>query len=156
MTLHLHALVTLSQISTSYTNNLDNTLPMLNVDTKLPLIPDDYQPQNSRLEAMLMSRLNSSVQHKPPRNYPINSLDHTKSLHFLAPIQSPFNFQTVSVLYTWYSTSQCWNQKLQTQFPIMFNPHPHQSLLMMNWNLKSQKSLTLRLTTDIVPASYCI
>jgi len=32
---------------------LDNTLLMLNVDTKLPLIPDDYQLWNSRLEAKL-------------------------------------------------------------------------------------------------------
>src|SRR5882724_1965163 len=38
----------------------------------------------------------------------------------------------------------------------MFNPHPHQSLLMMNWNSKSLKSSTPRLTTDVVPASYCI
>src|SRR5882724_2820749 len=38
----------------------------------------------------------------------------------------------------------------------MFNPHPHQSLLMMNWNSKSLKSLIPRLTTDVVPASYCI
>src|SRR5882724_6515638 len=61
MTLHPHALVTLSQISMSYTNNLDNTLPMLNVDTKLPLIPNGYWLQNSRLEAMFMSRLNTSI-----------------------------------------------------------------------------------------------
>src|SRR5882724_8086490 len=60
-TLHLCTLVTLSQISTSYTNNSDNTLPMLNVDNKLSLIPDDYRLQISRLEAKFMSRLNSSV-----------------------------------------------------------------------------------------------
>src|SRR5882724_12696041 len=79
-----------------------------------------------------------------------------KSLHFLAPIPSLSDFQTVSALYTWFSMSQCWNQQLQIQFPIMFNPHPCQSLLMTNWNLKSLKSLTPRLTTDVVPASYCI
>src|SRR5882724_9785267 len=38
----------------------------------------------------------------------------------------------------------------------MFNPQPRQSLLMMNQNLKSPKSSTPRLTTNIVPASYCI
>src|SRR5882724_11370002 len=65
-TSHLHTLVTLSQTSTSYTNNSDNTLPMLNIDTKLLLTPDDYWPQNSRLDSMFMSRLNSSVQHDPP------------------------------------------------------------------------------------------
>jgi len=31
---------------------LDNTLPMLNVNTKLPLIPDNYQLWNSRLEVL--------------------------------------------------------------------------------------------------------
>jgi len=112
-TLHLHTLVTLSQISTSYTNNSDNTLLKLNIDTKLLLIPDDFQLQISRLEATFMSRLNSSVQYDPPRNYLINSLDLMKSLHFLAPILSPYNFQTVTVLYTQFSTSQCWNQQLR-------------------------------------------
>src|SRR5882724_5271419 len=52
--------------------------------------------------------------------------------------------------------SQCWNQQLRIRFPIEFNPHPCQSLSTMNQNLKSPKSLTPRLTTDIVPASYCI
>src|SRR5882724_3836785 len=79
-----------------------------------------------------------------------------KSLHSLAPIQSLSDFQTVSALYTQFSMSQCWNQQLQIRFPIVFNPHPCQSLLMMNQNLKSLKSSTPRLTTDIVPASYCI
>src|SRR5882724_10966025 len=79
-----------------------------------------------------------------------------KSLHSLAPILSPSDFQTVSVPYTQYSMSPCWNQQLQIQFPTEFNPHPHQSLLTMNWNSKSLKSSTPRLTTNIVPASYCI
>src|SRR5882724_1088101 len=112
MTSHPHVLVTLSQTLTSYTNNSDNTLSMLNINTKLLLIPDDYWLQNSRLGAKFMSRPNSSIQHDPPRNYPINSLDCMKSLHFLAPIPSPYDFRTVSVLYTWFSTSQCWNQQL--------------------------------------------
>src|SRR5882724_7828647 len=60
------------------------------------------------------------------------------------------------MLYIRYSTSLCWNQKLQIQFPIEFSPHPHQSLLMMNQSSKSPKSSTPRLTTDVVPASYCI
>src|SRR5882724_2691623 len=140
----------------SYTNNLDNTLPMLNVDTKLPLIPDDYRLQNSRLEATFMSRLNFSIRHDLRRSYPINSLVHMKSLHSLAPILSLSDFWTVSALYTRFSTSQCWNQQLRIRFPIEFNPHPCQSLSMMNWNSKSQKSSTPRLTTDVMPASYCI
>src|SRR5882724_11792089 len=40
--------------------------------------------------------------------------------------------------------------------PYQFNRHPHQSLSTMNWNSKSPKSSTPRLTTDIMPASYCI
>src|SRR5882724_347405 len=155
-TLHLHALVILSQTSMSYTNNSDNTLPMLNVDTKLPLIPNDYRLWNSRLEATFMSRLNSSVQHDLRRSYPINSLVCMKSLHSLAPILSLSNFRTVSELYTQSSTSQCWNQQLQIRFPIEFNAHPRQSLSTMNRNSKSPKSSTPRLTTDVVPASYCI
>src|SRR5882724_8822129 len=55
-----------------------------------------------------------------------------------------------------FSTSQCWNQQLQIRFLIAFNPHPCQSLSMTNRNSKSPKSLIPRLTTDIVPASYCI
>src|SRR5882724_3125605 len=148
--------MTLSQTLTSYTNNSDKTLLMLNINTKLPLIPDNYWLQNSRLEANFMSRLNISIQHDLPRNYLINSLVCTKSLHSLAPILSLSDFQTVSALYTQFSTSQCWNQQLQIQFPIGFNPHPCQSLSMMNQNSKSLKSSTPRLTTDVVPASYCI
>src|SRR5882724_7067372 len=148
--------MTLSQISTSYTNNSDNTLPMLNIDTKLPLIPDDYQLRNSRLEAKFMSRLNFSVRHDLPRSYPINSLVHTKSLHSLAPILSLSDFWTVSEQYIRSSTSQCWNQQLRIRFQIGFNPHPRQSLSTMNRNSKSPKSLTPRLTTDVVPESYCI
>src|SRR5882724_5058745 len=79
-----------------------------------------------------------------------------KSLHSLAPTLSLSDFQTVSVLYTWSSTSQCWNQQLRIQFLIGFNPHPCQSLSTMNQNSKSPKSSTPRLTTNIMPASYCI
>src|SRR5882724_3299057 len=103
-----------------------------------------------------MSRLNSSIQHDLQRSYPINSLVHMTSLHSLAPILSLSDFQTVSELYTWFSTSQCWNQQLRIRSPIKFNPHPCQSLSTMNWNSKSPKSSTPRLTTDIMPASYCI
>src|SRR5882672_11995385 len=97
-----------------YTMNYSNTLLKLNINTKLPPIPNDYRLQNSRLVATLTSRLNSSIQHNLPRSFPINSLDHTKSLHDLAPIPSLSNFWTVSALYTWFATSQCWNQQLQT------------------------------------------
>src|SRR5882724_7207056 len=151
MTLHPCMLMTLSHTLMSCTNNSDNTLLKLNVDTKLPLIPGDFWLQNSRLEAKHLLRLNSSIWLNPPRNYPINSLDHTKSLHSLAPTLSPYDFQTVSMLYTQFSTSPCWNKQLRIQSPITFNPHPCQSLLMMNWNLKSLKSSTPRLTTIIMP-----
>src|SRR5882724_8991383 len=113
MTLHLHTLMTLSQTLMSYTNNSDNTFPMLNIDTKLLLIPNDSRLRNSRLEAKFMSRLNFSIQHDLLRSYPINSLVHMKPLHSLAPILSPSDFQTAFVPYTWYSTSLCWNQQLQ-------------------------------------------
>src|SRR5882724_5219795 len=97
MTLHLHALVTLSQISTSYTNSSGSTLPKLNIDTKFLLISDDSWHQNSRLEATCILRLNFSIQPNPPRNYPISSLGHTKSLCSLALSPSPYNFLTVSM-----------------------------------------------------------
>src|SRR5882724_1472621 len=79
-----------------------------------------------------MSRLNSSIQHDLQRSYPINSLVHMTSLPSLAPILSLSDFRTVSVLYTQFSTSQCWNQQLRIRFPIDFNPHPRQSLSTMN------------------------
>ena len=77
-----------------------------------------------------------------------------KSLHSLAPTQSPYDFQTVSMLYTQFSTYLCWNQ----QFLIMFNPHSHKSLSMIcvNQNSKSPKYCTQILTTVIAPANYCI
>src|SRR5882672_3171862 len=106
-----HMLVTLSLTSMNFTKNFGSTLLKLNVDTKLPLIPDDFRLWNSRLVATLMSRLNSSVRHDLPRSFPINSLDHTKSLHNPAPIPSLSDFQTVSMLYTRFSMSQCWNQQ---------------------------------------------
>jgi len=86
---------------------------------------DNYRLWNSRLEAMFMSRLNSSIRHDLQRSYLINSLVRTKSLHSLAPILSLSDFQTVSELYTQSSTSQCWNQQFQIRFPIEFNPTPH-------------------------------
>src|SRR5882724_1256749 len=74
-TSHPHALVTSSQISMSYTNNSGSTLLKLNVDTKLLLIPGDFQLQNSRLVTRHTSRLNYSVQLHIPRNSLRNSLD---------------------------------------------------------------------------------
>src|SRR5882672_8293346 len=106
-----HALVTLSLTSTNFIKNFGSTSLKLNVDTKLPLIPDDYWLRNSRLVATLTSRLNSSVRHDLPGSFLINSLDHIKSLHDLAPIPSLSDFRTVSVLYTQFSMSQCWNQQ---------------------------------------------
>jgi len=64
----------------SYTNNSDNTLPMLNVDTKLLLIPDDYR---SGIQDWKPSYVKAqfSIRHDLRRNYPINSLVRMKSLH---------------------------------------------------------------------------
>src|SRR5882672_118664 len=102
---------------------------------------------------MHSSRLNFFVRHDLPRSSPISSLDRTKSLHDPAPIPSCYDFRTVSALYTRYSTSLCWNQQLQTQFPIEFNPHLRQLQSMMNPNSKFPKSSIPRLTTDVVPAN---
>src|SRR5882672_2555045 len=135
----LHVLMTLSQTSTNYTTNSSNTLLKLNVNTKLPLIPDNYWLQNSRLVAKLMSRLNYSVQHDLPRSFPINSLDCMKSLHDPVPIPSLSNFQTVFMLYTQFSMSQCWNQQPPTQFPVESSPHLCRLQSMMNLNSKFPK-----------------
>src|SRR5882672_5233363 len=96
---------------------------MLNIDTKLLLIPNDFRLQNSRLVATLTSRLNSSIRHNLPRSFPINSLDCTKSLHNLAPIPSLSDFWTVSALYTQFSMSQCWNQQPPIRSLIESSPH---------------------------------
>src|SRR5882672_6916672 len=133
-------LVTLSQISKNYTMNYGNTFLKLNGDTKLLLIPDDFQLCNSRLVATLTSRLNSSIQHDLPRSFPINSLDCTKSLHDLEPIPSLSDFRTVSTLYTWFSTSQCWNQQPPIRSPIKSSPHLCRLQSTMNPNSKFPKS----------------
>src|SRR5882724_13708029 len=97
---------------------------MLNVDTRHLLTPDDYWPQKSKLEAKYLSRLNISVQLGPQRNFQTSSLARMKSLHTLAPIQSPYDSHTTSEQYTRYSTSQCWNQHSRIQSQIGFNPTP--------------------------------
>src|SRR5882724_3183417 len=122
---------------------------MHNVDTRHPLTPDDYRPRNSKLEAKYLSRLNISVQLGPRRNFQTSSLAHTKSLHTLAPIQSPYDSHTTSKQYTQYSMSQCWNQHSRIQFRIGLNQHPYPSLSKTNLNLKFPTSLMPRLTTDV-------
>src|SRR5882672_7554974 len=72
-----------------------------------------------------------------------------KSLHTMAPTQSPYDSHTTSKQYTWYSTSQCWNQHFRIQYRIRFNLCPHLSLSKTNLNSKSPKSSIPRLTTDI-------
>src|SRR5882724_8299478 len=76
-----------------------------------------------------------------------------KSLHTLAPIQSPYDSHTTSEQYTWYSTSQCWNQHSRIQFQIEFNQRPYPSLSKTNPNSRFPTSLTPRLTTDITANS---
>src|SRR5882724_5655711 len=122
---------------------------MHNVDTRHPLTPDDYRPRNSKLEAKYLSRLNIYVQLGPRRNFQTCSLASTKSLHTLAPIQSPYDSHTTSKQYTRYSTSQCWNQHSQIQSQIGFNPCPYPSLSKTNLNSRFPTSLMPRLTTDI-------
>src|SRR5467141_1021717 len=78
-----------------------------------------------------------------------------KSLHTLAPIQSPYDSHMTSEQYTWYSMSQCWNQHFRIQYRIRFNLRPHLSLSKTNPNSKSPKSLIPRLITNIV-ASFNI
>src|SRR5467141_819104 len=78
-----------------------------------------------------------------------------KSLHTLAPTQSPCDSHMTSEQYTWYSTSQCWNQHFRIQYRIGFNLRPHLSLSKTNPNSKSPKSSIPRLTTDVV-ASFNI
>src|SRR5882724_9471005 len=72
-----------------------------------------------------------------------------KSLHTLAPIQSPYNSHMTSKQYTWYSMSQCWNQHSRIQFQIGFNQCPYPSLSKTNLNFKFPTSLMPRLTTDV-------
>jgi len=121
------------------TNNLDNTLPMLNVDTKIPLIPNDYQLRNSRLEATFMSRLNSSIWLNLPRNYPINSLVPTKILAL--PGTHSVTLWLLDTLHAvhLYFMSPCWNQQLWIWFPIKFNPTPTNHCWWWTgiWNLRN-------------------
>src|SRR5467141_1880592 len=124
--------------------NFGSTSLKLNVDIKLPLIPNDFRLWNSILVATLMSRLNSSILHDLPRSFPINSLDCTKSLHAPAPIPSLSDFQTVSVLYTWFSMSQCWNQQPPIRSLIESSPHLCRLQSTMNPNSKFPKSLIPR------------
>src|SRR5882724_2585379 len=122
---------------------------MHNVDTRHLLIPDNYRPWNSKLEAKYLSRLNISVQLGLQRNFQTSSLAHMKSLHTLAPIQSPYDSHMTSEQYTQYSMSQCWNQHSQIKFRIRFNQRPYPSLSKTNPNSRFPTSLTPRLTTDI-------
>src|SRR5882672_2367154 len=135
-----HALVTLSPTSMNFTKNFGSTSLKLNVDTKPLLIPNDFRLRNLRLVATLTSRLNSSVRHDLPRSFPINSLDHEKSLHDPAPILSLSDFQTVSALYTRFSTSQCWNQQPPIRSLIESSPHLRRLQSTMNPNSRFPKS----------------
>src|SRR5882672_9519901 len=136
-------------------NELHQQLRQHIAEAQHPLIPNDYWPRNSKLEAKYLSRLNISVRLGLQRNFRASSLARTKSLHTLAPTQSPCDSRTTSEQYTRYSTSQCWNQHFRIQYRIGFNLHPHLSLSKTNPNSKSQKSLIPRLTTNIA-ASFNI
>src|SRR5882672_9469195 len=77
---------------------------------------------------------------RPPRSFPINSLDRTKSWHDPAPIPSLSDFRTVSALYTRFSTSQCWNQQPPIRSLIESSPHLCQLQSTMNPNSRFPKS----------------
>ena len=128
---------------------------MLNVDTNSRPTPDVFRPRNSRLVVKPSSKLSSSIRHDPPRNSPRNSLDRTRSLQDQAHTPSLCDFRTVSALYTWFSTSQCWSQPFRTPFLI------ESSLLHLwlwsttNRNSRFPRYWTPRSTTVVVPANYC-
>jgi len=123
--LHLHVLVTLSQTSTSYTNNSDNTLPMLNIDTKLPLIPNKLPAPEFKIGSQVYVKAQFSIQHDLPRKlsykflgpYEILALPGTHSVTLRLPGQSPSC--TPGIPHLNVGTS---NPK--SDFPIGFNPTP--------------------------------
>ena len=78
-----------------------------------------------------------------------------RSLHDLAHTPSPYDFRTVFVLYTRYSTSQCWSQPFRTLFPIESSLLHLWSWSTTNQNSRSPRYWTPRLTTVDVPANYC-
>ena len=139
----------------NYIKSSENTSWMLNVDSNSQPTPDVFQPWNSRLAVKPLSKLSSSIQHDPPRNFLRNSLDCTRSLHDLAHTLSLYNFQTVFALYTQYSTSQCWSQPFRTPFLIESSPLHLQSWSTTNWNSRFPRYWTQRSTTDDMPANYC-
>jgi len=61
MTLHLHVLVNFVTDLDELHQQLGQHIAKLTTDTKLLLIPSNFQLWNSKLEATFMSRLNSSV-----------------------------------------------------------------------------------------------
>ena len=139
----------------NYIKSPGNTSWMLNIYTNSWLTPDIFQPQNSRLAVKPLSKLSSSIQHSLQRSFLKNSLDCMRSLHDWAHTQSPYDFQTVFTLYTWYSTSQCWGQPLQIPFLIESSLLHLWSWSMTNRNSRFPRYWTPRLTTVNMPASYC-
>ena len=147
--------MTLSLTSTNYIKSSENTSWMLNVDINFRLTPDVFWPWNSRLAVKPLSKPSSSIQHDPPRSFPRNSLDRTRSLHDPAHTLSLYDFWTVFALYTQFSMSQCWNQPFQTTSLIESSLLHLRSWSMMNWNSKFPRYWTPRSTTIDVPANYC-
>ena len=147
--------VTLSPTSTNYTKSSRNTSRMLNVDTNSRPTPDIFRPWNSRLAVKPLSKPSSSIQHDPPRSFPRNSLDRTRSLHDPAHTLSLYDFWTVFALYTQFSMSQCWNQPFQTTSLIESSLLHLRSWSTTNQNSRSPRYWTPRLITVDVPANYC-
>ena len=127
---------------------------MLNIDTRLRLIPTVCQLRNSRLAATRSSRHSSSVQHDPPRNSLRSTLDHMRSSPDLAPIQSHYDFRTAFALYIQSSTSSCWNPPSRTRSLVESSHHHRRSWSTMNPSLKSQKYWTQKSTIAVTPANY--
>ena len=128
---------------------------MLNVNTNARPTPDAFRPQNSRLVVKPSSKLSSSIQHNPPRSFPRNSFDHTRSLHDRAHTPSLYDFWTVFTLYTQFSMFQCWSQPFRIPFLIKSSLLHLRSWSMMNQNLKFPRYWTPKSITVDVPANYC-
>jgi len=103
-----------------------------------------------------MSRLNSCIWHDLTRKlsdkflgpYKILALPgtHSITLWLLDSLRTVHPIFHISML----------EPATPNPIPDWVQPPPHQSLLRMNWNLKSLKSSIPRLTTDVMPASYWI
>jgi len=102
-----------------------------------------------------MWRLNSSVQHDPQKNYQIISLDWYKILALAGTHSVTLWLLGQSLHCTPGFPCPMLNQQLWIWFPIAFNPTPANHCWWWT-EFEISEILTPRLTTNIIPASYCI